>query len=138
MRKTAGPSALLNLWLPVIVWAALIFFLSSIPHLKTNLSFDFLLRKIAHVTEYFVLAALLYRAFDGTFDLGSLLLAVYPAGSAVLYAMSDELHQSFVAGRHGCLQDVLIDSIGVLVFYAVIGFIGVRYPDLVRAKKNPR
>ena len=52
----------LFLWGPVLLWAGFIFFLSSIPDLSSGLEQDFLLRKIAHVAEYAVLALLLWRA----------------------------------------------------------------------------
>ena len=109
-----------KLWLPVIIWAAFIFYLSGIPHLKTNLAYDFALRKIAHAVEYFILTFLLYRAFNGSFDLSILYLFIYPAGFSLLYAMSDEFHQRFVAGRNGSIRDVLIDSIGIVGFYALL------------------
>ncbi len=95
-----------SLWLPVVAWAALIFGLSSIPSLSTGLgTWDLVLRKCAHVTEYAVLGYLLVRA------LGRTGLA-FVAG--VLYAASDELHQHFVRGRHGAVYDVAIDAVGVL------------------------
>jgi len=50
-------------WLPVVVWAAVIFAFSSVPSLSTHLgTWDLLLRKLAHMTEYAVLALLLLRA----------------------------------------------------------------------------
>ncbi len=110
----------IKLWLPVIIWATFIFYLSSIPYLKTNLSYDFVLRKIAHVTEYFILTFLLYRAFHGSFDLITFYLFTYPACLSLLYAMSDEFHQRFVAGRNGSVNDVLIDSIGIVGFYVIV------------------
>ena len=56
-------SRLFTVWLPVIVWAAVIFTFSSIPSLSTGLgTWDTILRKGAHVTEYAVLGGLLYRA----------------------------------------------------------------------------
>jgi len=58
-----------KLWLPVIIWASLIFYLSNIPHLKTNFEYDFILRKIAHIVEYFILTFFLHRAFKGAFDM---------------------------------------------------------------------
>jgi VanZ family protein len=98
-------SRLLTVWLPVVVWAAVIFTLSAIPSLSTGLgTWDTILRKGAHVTEYAVLGALLYRA------LGRELLAL-PAGIA--YAATDELHQHFVRGRHASPVDVAIDAFGV-------------------------
>lgn len=97
----------LSLWVPVIAWAAFIFALSSIPHLGTGLGgWDLLLRKLAHATEYAVLGLLLLRA------LGRELRAV---AIGVAYAVTDEVHQAFVSGRHGAAYDVLIDAVGVLL-----------------------
>ena len=110
----------LKLWLPVIIWAELIFYCSSIPDLHTGLEYDFLLRKAAHVTEYFILTFLLYRAFKGSFNLNAFWLCVYPATLSLLYAASDEFHQLFVAGREGCVRDVLIDAVGIAGFYIMI------------------
>ena len=93
-------------WGPVVAWAALIFALSSIPSLGTGLgSWDLVLRKLAHATEFAILAALLVRA------LGRPGLAI---ALGIAYAVSDELHQSFVPGREGAPVDVLIDSVGVV------------------------
>ena len=94
-------------WGPVVAWAALIFTFSSIPSLSTGLGgWDYVLRKIAHAAEFGLLAALLVRA------LGSPRWAVV---IAVGYAISDEIHQSFVSGRHGAPLDVVIDSVGIVV-----------------------
>jgi VanZ family protein len=104
MGRVAGPR-LVSLWLPVLAWAALIFALSSIPDLSTGLgTWDLVLRKCAHVTEYAVLGALLLRAFGRE-------PAALAAG--VAYAATDELHQHFVAGRHAAVVDVAIDAVGV-------------------------
>ena len=96
-----------RLWLPVVAWAALIFALSSIPDLGTGLGgWDVVLRKLAHAGEYAVLGALVLRALGRpgpAFALG------------VLYAVSDELHQSFVPGREGSPLDVALDSAGVAI-----------------------
>src|SRR5437660_1121243 len=91
----------LSSWLPVAVWAWLIFFLSSIPHLNSGLGvWDFVLRKIAHVTEFGVLTALLVRAFQRTWPEARTKSLLWSSGvCAVFYAMSDEFHQSFVPGR---------------------------------------
>src|SRR5437764_14803329 len=98
-------SRLLTVWLPVVAWAAVIFTLSSIPSLSTGLgTWDTVLRKGAHLTEYAVLGALLYRA------LGREPLAV---AVGLAYAATDELHQHFVHGRHASPVDVAIDAVGV-------------------------
>ena len=111
---------LVKLWLPVAIWAGVIFFFSSIPDLKTNLEYDFILRKIAHITEYFILTFVLYRAFRGSFNINFVRLFMYPATFALLYAISDEFHQYFVLGRSCSIGDVLIDSIGIISFYILI------------------
>ena len=93
------------LWLPVLAWAALIFALSSVPDLGTGLGgWDTILRKFAHAGEYAVLGALLARATGRT----GIALAL-----GALYALSDEIHQSFVPGRLGAPLDVAIDAVGV-------------------------
>jgi VanZ family protein len=99
------PGSIARLWLPVVAWAGLIFALSSVPDLGTGLGgWDTLLRKLAHAGEYAVLGALLLRATGRVgiaFALG------------LLYAMSDELHQSYVPGRLGSPVDVAIDAAGL-------------------------
>lgn len=111
---------LFKLWLPVAVWAGVIFFFSSIPDLKTGLEYDFLLRKIAHITEYFIFTFLLYRAFSGSFNMNVFRLFMYPAVFSLLYAISDEFHQYFVVGRSCSVYDVLVDAIGIIGFYIFI------------------
>jgi uncharacterized protein YfiM (DUF2279 family) len=99
------------LWVPVLVWAGLIFVLSSVPDLGTGLGgWDLVLRKLAHAGEYAVLGALLQRALARpglAFALG------------VAYAASDEIHQSFVPGRQGSPLDVALDAAGVAVGVAL-------------------
>jgi VanZ family protein len=97
----------IHAWLPVAVWAAVIFAFSSVPSLGTGLgTWDLVLRKLAHGAEYAVLGALLVRAC------GSMPWAI---ATGALYAVSDEVHQTFVRGRHGAITDVLIDTLGVAV-----------------------
>ena len=93
--------------LPVLVWAAVIFAFSSIPSLNSGLgTWDYVLRKCAHMTEYAILAVLLARA-TGSYRAAFAL--------AVAYAASDEFHQTFVRGRHGTPVDVGIDAVGALI-----------------------
>jgi VanZ family protein len=98
-------SRALTVWLPVLAWAAVIFAFSSIPSLSSGLgTWDTVLRKGAHITEYAILGLLLYRALERE----ALALAV-----GIAYAATDELHQHFVSGRHASPVDVAIDAIGV-------------------------
>jgi VanZ family protein len=94
-------------WVAVVAWAAVIFALSSIPSLSTHLgTWDTILRKGAHMTEYAILAVLLVLASGSRAAAFTL---------AVAYAGSDEWHQTFVRGRHGSPVDVGIDAVGVLI-----------------------
>ena len=98
-------SRVLSAWLPVVAWAGLIFTLSAIPDLGTGLGgWDLALRKLAHAAEFAVLGLLLVRALAHAW-------AAFWLG--VAYAVTDEIHQSFVPGRVGSPLDVAIDAAGV-------------------------
>ena len=97
---------------PPLLLMALIFFLSAQPDLNSGLgSWDLILRKLAHMAEYGLLWFLWWRALG----YGNPLV---PAAIAIGYAITDELHQTTVDGRHGSPLDVLIDAIGVALAYA--------------------
>jgi VanZ family protein len=99
-------------WLPVLVWAGVIFAFSSIPSLNSGLgTWDYVLRKLAHTAEYAILAVLLVRA-TGSY--------AWAFALTVAYAASDEVHQLFVRGRHGSPVDVAIDSLGALIGLAAV------------------
>jgi VanZ like protein len=104
---TARPRAdFQSRWLPAIAWACAMFAFSGIPSLGTGLgTWDLVLRKLAHATEYAVLVVLLTRA-----------VASAPAFAlALAFALSDELHQRFVPGRAAKPLDVAIDATGALI-----------------------
>jgi VanZ family protein len=72
---------------------------------------DRLVKKGGHMIGYAILAFLYWRALD--FREKKVWLAWF---LAVLYAMSDEFHQSFVPGRYPSVLDVLIfDNFGALI-----------------------
>ena len=78
------------------------------------LAIDHPVRKLAHATEYAILALLWF----GTF--GSQLKSVE---IAFIYACTDEFHQLFVPGRAGLFTDVLIDTSGAIVAMIILWFI---------------
>jgi VanZ family protein len=110
----------IKLWLPVTIWAGIIFYLSNIPGLGTNLEYDYPLRKIAHIAEYFIFTLFLWWALKNSFNIKTTGLLIYPAFLSFLYAVSDEWHQTFVPTRSGSIKDVLIDAIGIIIFCVVI------------------
>jgi hypothetical protein len=100
-------------WLPPLIWAYVIFYISSgsVPKAGDTFWVDFVIKKSAHMLEYGIFAILFYRAFINTgwdkkkaFILTLLL--------AVLYGSTDELHQFFTPGRESRLRDVIFDTIG--------------------------
>lgn len=101
-------------WVAFVLWAALIFVLSAQPNLTIvpDALLDFVLRKIAHFTFFGLLAVFAWSALRTQGVDRPWLLAI---GIAAAYAVSDELHQSFVNGRHAAPMDVLIDTCGAIV-----------------------
>jgi VanZ family protein len=121
-------------WLPVLLWICFIFWMStglfsaqntylffepilrffvpSISH-KEIIVVHIFMRKLAHVTEYFISGLLLFRAFKNGSDkrqewfwaFSSLLVVV-------IIAASDEIHQTFVSTRTSSIVDVGIDIMG--------------------------
>ncbi len=111
------------LWGPVIGWAGLIFWWSSIPSLGIGGGpLDFILRKTAHVTEYALLWMLVHRALAGGQRIWAWRIVMGAILLTILYAVSDELHQHFVPTRSGVGIDVLIDAAGVALGVGVGGW----------------
>ena len=78
------------------------------------------IRKLGHVTEYFILGILLFRAFrGGSNELRSMRWAFSSLLVVVLYAASDEFHQSFVPARTASLFDVGFDTLGGILAQGV-------------------
>ena len=106
---------LLKYWLPVFLWCSVIYYLSSIPDLKSDLPnrWDFVFRKISHMMEYGILVFLSFRTFRQNMGFRrSLACAVV---FSITYALTDEYHQTFVGGRSGSFSDVFIDSLGIFM-----------------------
>ena len=78
-----------------------------------------LVRKLAHMAEYAALG-FFSSLFAATLSEKKLPSAAASFGFSVLYACSDEFHQTFVRGRAGQLTDVLIDSAGAAAGMTVL------------------
>jgi len=139
-------------WLPVLVWMAVIFSASSdsgsfqhssriiapvvrwlFPHISDQRLHNVVLgvRKVAHLTEYAILAVLVWRSLNNPTScesgrLASVLWNWRRAGWALaiaaLYAASDEFHQRFVPTREASVLDVIIDTCG-----AAAGLLALRF-----------
>jgi VanZ family protein len=109
-----------DLWLPPLVLMGVIFALSAQPSLDSGLGLiDDVGRKLIHFGEYALLCFLWWRALASVATPGRAALLAFLITSG--YAATDELHQSFVEGRHGTPVDWLIDSAGAAVVALTLG-----------------
>lgn len=127
-----------RLWLPPILWIAVIFSASTdtfsatqtAPWLATVINaiaghpvspdtfeiVQFAVRKTAHLGEYGILAALLFRALRADrVNRWTLAWSLTAVAIAILVAITDEWHQSFVPSRTASPWDVLVDTIGAIL-----------------------
>jgi VanZ family protein len=129
-------------WAVTVVWAGTISLLSTTSYsgavtgwlltqllfsLRIHLSvptFDalhFLIRKLAHGSEYAIFGLLLYHSFDPRHPEGWNIRSAFGALiTAGLYSLLDEYHQSFVPGRTASLVDSGIDTAAVLLGLALL------------------
>ncbi len=87
---------------------------SFVDQLAFAMKVDHPIRKLAHFTEYFILAVLLFGAVDSS-KRRTVLRWLIPWLISTLYAVSDEVHQYFIPGRNCNVLDVIIDSSGACV-----------------------
>lgn len=111
-------------WLPVTAWMLIIFWFSAQPKHTVIPDFgilDFGIKKTAHVIEYALLATLWLRALKGQSPLrGRQIVTAFVL--SVLYAASDEYHQTFVAGREGRWEDVAVDALGAMIALTLLRY----------------
>lgn len=121
-------------WFPAVLWCAFIFLMSTdvfssrhtgavigaVVHFMTQKiqsqrieMIDEIVRKFAHIAEYFILGIFLFRAFHlGSKGERVWRSALFAVAVIVLYAAGDEFHQSFVPTRTASFTDVGVDSAG--------------------------
>ena len=74
-----------------------------------------LIRKLAHMFVYFILAILAYLLLHQLYELKPITI-IYTLIFCFIYACTDEIHQSFIPGRCPSIIDVLIDTCGSIIF----------------------
>jgi len=139
----------LKYWLPVLIWLGLIVIgstdLMSAEHTsriigrvlrsfnpdisaETIAQIQLVVRKTAHVMEYAILAALLWRALRTGVRWQTRMLRLFIAVWFVcaVFAASDEFHQSFVPSRTASPIDVMIDIFGALIGLVICVFVAAR------------
>lgn len=107
-------------WLPAFIVMAVIFALSSRQRINVSdtKAVNFSLFKTLHVLEYALLYFLLFRAFLKSLGKKKRKKAyLFAVIVSVLYAISDELHQTFTPTREGSPRDIVIDTIGIYLMF---------------------
>lgn len=84
-------------------------------------------RKLAHFSIFFVLSVISYFAF-ATYNffglgIGRLISPIF----CIIYAVTDEIHQLFVIGRSCEIKDMLIDSSGILLAFAILFLLDIKF-----------
>lgn len=82
------------------------------------------IRKIAHMTEFAILfffVGIVCKSFVLDTSKKELIKRIlFALGFTTIYAASDEIHQLFVPGRHGCVKDVFIDVAGAIAVVLIV------------------
>ena len=133
------------LWILVVLWMGVIFYFSSFDGMESQdqsrgflyhtlgniieffdkdiseiekeeliIKYDPIVRKIAHITIYLILGFLVFITLK-EYNLDNRKLLLYTFLICILYACSDEIHQTFVSERSGKVTDILIDTIGISI-----------------------
>lgn len=101
------------------IWMLMIFIMSSLhgDQLGPDTCSINFIKKIGHVVIFGVLAGLYLWTFKGRRSLVETRIPVFVLSFifTMVYAVTDEYHQSFTPGRHATVTDVGIDAVGALV-----------------------
>ena len=111
------------------MWMGLIFYLSSLTQADTPKvpllgNWQSL---VGHLALYGVCASLIEASIWAWASKFRLRWALTAAATAASYGVSDEYHQSFVAGRHGAVEDVLVNAVAAVAAAVVLWFFGRRW-----------
>ncbi|MBR0466631.1 MAG: VanZ family protein [Clostridia bacterium] len=95
-------------------------------------------RKAAHMTIYAVFAIFAFLSAISYKALPLYIRLALSYGFCLLYAVGDEIHQSFVPGRAGRASDVIIDLIGVTVSTTLMLYIFKKYSFSEKINNEPK
>jgi len=109
-------------YLPVCLWMILIFYFSSQQKISVSPTFilNFILFKSLHVIEYAILFALWCWAIANKKNFFTQETYLWAGITTLMYAVFDEIHQTFIPTREGTMRDVAIDGIGIIIMYMFI------------------
>lgn len=117
-------------WLPVIIWAAVIFKISDgkVPLVSSVYWQDFAIKKFAHVTFFGFLAVLIYRGLRGE-GMQRKNAVKWAVVLTAFYGATDEFHQFFTQGRESRIRDVGFDTIGAMLAMSVVYYLLPKMPN---------
>lgn len=99
------------------------YFIASKINIMDTDTLKFVIRKIAHITEYFILGILLLNVLKDYYNI-NIKLVIITILFCFSYAISDEVHQLFIQNRSGKFSDVLIDTsgsiLGTCIYYLLL------------------
>ena len=102
--------------LKAVPWAQRFHLLPAVLGVAATDTLEFVLRKGAHMATFALLALLARYAFAGTWPAaGRRRLSLTAWAFAILYALTDEFHQTFVPTRVGSLRDIGFDAAGAAI-----------------------
>ncbi len=109
-------------WAAAITYALIIFLLSSLSGSQTDRFYLFKNSdKVIHIMVYSVLCLLLNRAFFFTFKNSvKRYVPIIAIFISIVYAITDEFHQSFVPGRYASMDDIFADGIGAVISQIIL------------------
>ncbi|MGB0910514.1 MAG: VanZ family protein [Nitrospirales bacterium] len=117
MNHYSSGNRVLWYWVPLVLYAGLIVFLSSLSTTVVRIPtwYEGIDDKIIHAIEYAILAVLFYRVYlYGAGSSATVYAPMLAIVSAILFGMTDEVHQYFVPHRHADGWDVFADAVGAL------------------------
>lgn len=128
----------------LIIWMGIIFIMSNQPaqvsdnqsglvirllaYIGINVSdafgglANFIVRKVAHFTEYMILAYLVFNVLEFHCESNKRVI-MFSILFVFIYASSDEIHQYFVPGRECAFRDVVIDTLGGITSTLITSFL---------------
>jgi VanZ family protein len=124
----------ISAWLPVILWAGLIFHLSSgtVPLASTIYWQDFAVKKTGHVLLFGALSILIYRALRMN-KIDRKKAAVFAVILSTFYGATDEFHQMFTQGREARVRDVFFDGGGATLVVLAAYYLPAKFSRKIYA-----
>ena len=134
-EKKNNLTAIIISWGLVFICMAIIFWLSSktADESAAHSVTDFIVRKLAHFSEY---VGLCFLASNAIYQSSKRFIPLYSCALTSFYAISDEFHQIFVDGRSCEIRDWAIDTVGALVGALAFYIIYIIIKKVVKKKNN--